>query len=289
MVGIDGSPASHVALEWACAEAAGRALPVHLVTAYPGLVPAYLGAYAPVVSDVGWVERSDAEALIADELAWSRSRWPDVPVTGSAVSGDPARVLRALAWRAESLVIGTSHVHPAGVSMLSALAGTLVGRAAAPVVVVAESLPPRASGPVVVALDVEARADAVFSFAFRHACEHGAEVRAVAGWPGRPTEGAPALTDGRRGAGRRVAGDRHIAEVWLFDEPAAWRRRYPDVPASGIVADHNPALAVLTELARARLLVLARNRRRSVHATWKAAQRSVLPYGGRPVVVVPGR
>lgn len=274
MVGIDGSAASHVALEWACVEAARRSLAVQLVTAFPAAGSVY-PAYVLVVTDYGADARHDAEALIADELSWARSQWPAVPFAGEAVMGDPARVLRAFAASAESLVIGTSHVHPAGVSLLSSLADTLVSRAEAPVVVVAEALPPRPDGPVVVGVTTNAHADAVLSYGFRYASEHGTDVRAVGYWLG---------PRGDNGAG--VLGGRHLAELWLFDKLAAWRACFPDVAASGVVAESNPAVTVLAESADARLLVLARRRRRSISAV-RHVEGSMLPHGCRSVAVVP--
>lgn len=276
VVGIDGSVASHVALEWACAEAARRGLRVQLVTAYFGIGSVYPD-YTAIVGDQTEDARLLAESLVAGELSWARSQWPDVRFTAQAVNGEPARVLRASAAGAESLVIGTSHVHPAGVSLLSSLADTLVSKTAAPVVVVAESLAPRTDGPVVVGVTTNSHAEAVLRFGFRHAGEHGTSVRAIAYLP-----------EQRRSGARVALGDRHLAEAWLFDQLAVWRARYPGVAASGVVIENNPAVAVLAESTNARLLVLARKRRRSVSAIWNA-EGSMLPHGCRPVAVIPAR
>lgn len=125
------------------------------------------------------------------------ARWPSHVALEWACAG---------ADRRESLVIGTSHVHPGGVSPLSPLADALIARAATPVVVVADALPPCAEGPVVVGISANAPAQGVLSYAFRHAHEHGAEIRAVTCW------------QRRRGArGPAVLGNRHLAELWLFD------------------------------------------------------------------------
>ena len=108
VVGIDGSPESHVALRYALDDARRRGARVRAVTAYlsPEYWAASYGMYAlptieEVVEDNVVVAREALRAVVAEEPALA-----DVPVDVVALPGAPAKVLIEQSQGAELLVVG---------------------------------------------------------------------------------------------------------------------------------------------------------------------------------------
>lgn len=100
VVGIDGSLAAHIALDWAIAEAHARGWPVHVVHAWS------VGA----ATDFAWLSatelRAQSEAMLAEALRDTDTA--GVEVTWSAVEGDPASVLLE-ASRGGALLVLAAH------------------------------------------------------------------------------------------------------------------------------------------------------------------------------------
>lgn len=107
VVGLDGSDCSANALEWAAANAAGRAADVRLVTAWQTPV---VGAYpmsAPLAVGIDDTELHDAAAHDVATVAADLGGRLDVPVTASVGHGGPAQVLLEASAAADLLVIGS--------------------------------------------------------------------------------------------------------------------------------------------------------------------------------------
>ena len=105
LVGVDGSPESLGAVDWAVARAACEDWRVHILCAYslPSFTTASLdGGYA-ALDDTA--VRSGAQAVVDEAVA--RIRDKGVPVTSSLETGDPAGVLVDLSDEAALTVVGT--------------------------------------------------------------------------------------------------------------------------------------------------------------------------------------
>ena len=102
VVGVDGSPASERALEWAAAEAERSGASLSLVSAW--LFPMALGyAFTTTVDDV----RRSAQEAIDRAMARVAVVAPGVPVGGETVEQAPAPALVAAAAGAQLLVVGS--------------------------------------------------------------------------------------------------------------------------------------------------------------------------------------
>jgi len=104
LVGVDGSPESLGAVDWAVARAARDGWRVHILCAYslPSFTTASLdGGYA-ALDDTA--VRSGAQAVVDEAVA--RAQDKDVTVTGSLETGDPAGVLVDLSGEAALAVVG---------------------------------------------------------------------------------------------------------------------------------------------------------------------------------------
>ncbi|MFF4137881.1 universal stress protein [Streptomyces mirabilis] len=285
-VGLDGSPESRAAADWAAREAKLRGLPLKLVNVWEP-VPEPI-AQAPLLgpeTHQHWSERIPREA--AEEL---RAAHPEVDVLIKQVTGRPAEVLTDAAKDAEPLVLGSRGLSGVGGFMVGSVGLAVVAHAECPVVLVRaegdtsgtdSTLPP--SRPVVLGLDTRAPDDTLIGFAFEAAVLHGASVRVVHGWNEPPyiAYGLPPDLElnARLGAEEAAA----VSEVLR-----PWRQKFPTVDVvedslSGKAADH-----LVDASAEASLVVVGRRIRRSpLGAHIGPVTHAVLHHATAPVAVVP--
>jgi nucleotide-binding universal stress UspA family protein len=247
VVGVDGSPTSDLALDWALDDATRRGLDVHLVHAY---VRDY-----PATTTVGPDERDDAsvaESIMSSGLRRCGARAPGVQVTGAVHAGSAAHHLIDASSVADSVVVGTEGRRGLARLLLGSVAGQVAAHAHCPVVVVrvraaaAGDAAPR----VVVGVDDTSSAPAL-ERAFVEAAARGAQLTAVLAWWWGPTYvelSATAKTDDA--AVERAAGD--VLDTAL----APWEKAYPTVPVTRVVVRGDAVDALVEQSADADLVVV---------------------------------
>ncbi|MFC3571979.1 universal stress protein [Streptomyces yaanensis] len=272
-VGVDGSPGSLVAVDWAVREARYRDVPLRLVHA----------VRHPAEADRSL---SEAEARIA-------RRHPDLRIDSDRVAADPVSALLAAAEDAELVVLG-SHGPGGGVAGLLAgsVALAVAGRSRRPVVLVPgghHQGEHRTGGPgmtsqataysdVVLGLDLKDPHEAVIELAFDAASRRAARLRVVHGWSPEPY--AP---DGG-GTWQSPAADGHS----LCELLDPWREKFPgvEVAAQAVIGTAGTHLAEAS--ADASLVVVGRaERRMPVGAAIGPVAQVVLEHSSAPVAVVP--
>lgn len=182
VVGVDGSPQSGGALEWAVARAGLGSEQLQLVHAY-SLVPDldFYGYHALASSQpVDWLaEHSqlvlEAAAGRVGELA------PGLSCTLTSEVGNPAHVLAEVSAGAEAVVVGRRGLGSAASAVLGSVSNRLTTHAACPVVVVGEGELPT-TGRVVVGLDGSEFGSAALQYAVAEAAVRESSVRAVAAY-----------------------------------------------------------------------------------------------------------
>lgn len=189
LVGVDGSPASHNALDWAAAYASVHGYGLHLVCAYtvPSFTAAALdGGYA-AIDDTAIQEGARA---VLDE-AEARVAGRGVRTTSAVAAGDAAAVLVDLSRGAAAVVVGTRGRGGFAERLLGTVSSALPAHAHCPTVVVPYRLDDGGhvvtrSGRVrrvVVGVDGSAAAERALERAIEEAEAWGAELTAVAGVP----------------------------------------------------------------------------------------------------------
>ncbi len=264
-VGVDGSPESLAAADWAAREAVRRRVPLRLVNAAapaPGLAGPADPHSAPVT--VNW-----SPYAVADEL---RRAHPAAEITVDQIAGQALPVLFAAADEAALVVLGSRGVGAAAGFLLGSVALTVAGQAPVPVVLVraARTSEARGGGDVVLGLDLVRPGEGVLRFAFDAAARRSGTLRVVHGW----SQGPPAGPD----AGTEV----------LAAALAPWREHYPQVRVSGEAVTADPAHHLLAASADAALLVLGRHEpptRLSPHLG--PTTHTVLHQAPLPVAVIP--
>ncbi|MFD4511168.1 universal stress protein [Streptomyces sp. NPDC058457] len=193
-VGLDGSPESRAAAEWAAREALLRGLPLKIVhVGEPAPVPV---AQAPLVGPETrqhWTRQMPSEA--AEGL---RLRHPGLEVLTEQLTGDVPEVLCEAADSADLLVLGSRGFGGIGGFVVGSVSLAVVARVERPVVLVREGeqaadehgmdpagVPSAATPfrPVVLGLDVDHPDDTLLEFAFDAAARRATLLRVVHAWP----------------------------------------------------------------------------------------------------------
>ncbi|SER62763.1 Nucleotide-binding universal stress protein, UspA family [Streptomyces sp. yr375] len=287
VAGLDGSPESRAAAEWAAREAELRGLPLKIVHVWEP-VPDPL-AQAPLLgaeTQQHWSERIPREA--GEGL---RRRHPGVDVTVEQVTGTPSDALVDAAKDAELLVLGSRGLSGVGGFLVGSVGLSVVAHAELPVVLVrageqaADETSPVSAAPyrpVVLGLDAGAPSDTVIEFAFAEAARRDTGLRVVYGWNLPPYYAYGFALD----AGLHEELSLQETDT-LTEALRPWRQKHPGTevvlePRVGSAADH------LVDTSReASLVVIGRRIRRGAFgAHIGPVAHGVLHHSTAPVAVV---
>jgi nucleotide-binding universal stress UspA family protein len=244
VVGVDGSPDSDRAVDWAFAEASRLRCRVHLMYALPVLVddPA-APAVRPTVSALGHRILADAAARRPDDF--------EGEVTQTAIAAPAATGLVDESTRASLVVVGSrGHGGFAGLVMGS-VSQHVARHARCPVAVVREPADPE-SDRIVVGVDYSDPASTAMEFAVALASATHASVSAVQAWRQLVVVGADALV-----AVPQFTPDGGREEQTLLDEWLSnWQAERPDVPVAAEAVEGHPARVLCQASSRAKAVVV---------------------------------
>lgn len=291
VVGLDGSPESVAAADWAAREALRRGLPLRLVHAWEGLPADDAGADLPELR----APQYHARRVLRTAVERLSARYPQLYVAAEQVRLRPGPALLAEARTAELLVIGGQGLGSVGGLMTGSVALATAAHAERPVVLVRagedathEHLPD-ASGKasthtpcrdVAVAVDTGTACDGLLDFAFHAAELRGAPLRVVHAWHVPLSRGLPDA------AGR--AWIKEEAENGLTALLEPWRAKFPSVYVRETLHEGRAAHVLVRAADGAGLVVVGRRRRRAaVGSHTGPVAHALLHHVRRPVALVP--
>jgi nucleotide-binding universal stress UspA family protein len=255
VVGVDGSPQSLQALDWAAKEALARKRPLHIVHAllWPLL---HVPLRAPEFGLADGVLQKAAREILFDASERARLAAPDLDIATDLPMSSPAGVLISESQNAELVVVGHRGLGGFASLLVGSVGVQTAAHAQCPVVVVRSSdkrpEPARTdTGQVVVGVDGAEISRQAIGFAFDYAARHGLGVTAVHAYHW-PFLGAidPALGD-------YTPADLHADHYRLLAEALAeFVAEYPDVPAQCKIAEGRPGEVLVAESAGAALTVV---------------------------------
>lgn len=281
-VGIDGSPESLTAADWAADEALSRDRLLRLVHVWSN--------DADVVTPTDpEKKRRRAERLLHTAATHVRQGHPDVRMETSQFSGDPVETLTAAGERADLLVLGSRGLGGMAGLIAGSVSMGVLARVRHPVVLVraprteaAERA--RTVGDVVLGLDLPRASDDALGFAFGCADRYGCGLRIVHSWILPPVYGPdtagvlPVLMD-------EVAAER---QKELEAALAPWGEKYPAVAVSSQCRQGRAAQDLAEAAEDSRLVVVGlRHRTSRIGAHIGPVLHSVLHHTAAPVAVVP--
>ncbi|MFD8912471.1 universal stress protein [Streptomyces sp. NPDC059575] len=280
--GVDGTPESLAALDWAAREAVRRGLPLRVLHVWRHVEAP--SAPDPIVQR-GWAETAAAEAVRP-----VTERHPGLHISLDVPEGVPAETLTKAAADAELLVLG-SRGHGGVVGfLLGSVGGRVVAEASRPVVLVraGDKAASEAAGREIVVGQDGSPEDsaAALGFAFETAAARGATVRVVRAWTLPPVFAySPASLKLLDDAGGLEPYERKA----LAEAVHPWRERYPDVLVSEHVEMGSAGQVLLSVSGGAQLVVVGRRpHHTAVTARIGSVAHGVLHHAPCPVAVVPG-
>ncbi|MFF4650726.1 universal stress protein [Streptomyces sp. NPDC001380] len=279
-VGLDGSPESLAAADWAAREALRRGRPLVLVHSWNTLPPD-----APAVQDEE-TRRYWAARMVREAERALLERHPGLEASVEQEGESAVAVLLDRSERSELLVLGSHGYGAVAGFVLGSVGAQVLARAAGPVVMV------RAQGGRAlegageeVVLGVKGYRDpapALLGFAFGEAALRGAVLRVVRAWSLPPVygygEAAVDLAEGQSDIERKA----------LAAALAPWREKYPQVEVVEQVELGSHGEVLVRAAGHAGLLVVGRRvRRPAVAMRVGPVAHAALHFARCPVAVVP--
>ncbi|GAA1535328.1 universal stress protein [Dactylosporangium maewongense] len=226
VVGVDGSPESLAAVDWAAWDTARRGRRLHIVHAYawPVAHPSLGARRTPALDEL---VRHAADTVVDTAVARARTVSSQLPITtDTPIEPAAAALVHASGW-AGTVVVGSRGLGGFGGLLLGSVGAQVAAHAAGPVVVVRQGEPAGAveAGRVVVGVDGSHDAEHAMRFAFEQASFRGVGLTAVHTyrWPEStgPGDMLPLVYDTED-----LLDDERRA---LAESVCGWADKYPDV------------------------------------------------------------
>jgi nucleotide-binding universal stress UspA family protein len=246
VVGVDGSPSSDLALDWAVVECTRRGLPLHIIHAFPDGYPMTNIGMGYAIGSL----RRNADRVRSGALARAHRTNPELFITCGDPALGPASALVRASESADTVVVGSSG-RSAGGLLLRSISVQVASHARAPVVVVHDTSAP-VGAPVVVGVDGLALSKNAIAYAYAQASSRGVGLTVVHGWWLEYVEGTPASAvwsvDWQQFAEQEQA--------LVAESLAGWQDRYPDVPVRRHSVRGLPVEALVRQSENACLVVV---------------------------------
>jgi acyl-CoA dehydrogenase family protein 9 len=288
VVGVDGSPPSLHALDWASQEAVARHRPLRIVHAFQRpLTNEQMGPPAVGPPDAGL--QHAAERVLSAATDRARAAASTLDVSTDLPAEVPAAALIAASHDADLLVVGHRGLGGFTGLLVGSVGVQTAAHATCPVIVIRDSDDGHtgdgpAAGQVVVGVDDSDLSSLPIDFAFAHAALHGVGVVAV-----HADQRTAVAAPGESGAA--AADCRHEGHArMLTDALAGHRDKYPDVPVQEKLVHGRPAAVLVAESAGAALTVVgSRGRGGFTGLLLGSTSQGVLHHASSPVAIVRAR
>ncbi len=255
VVGVDGSPAATLAVQWAARDAELRNVPLTLVHVLTATAGTWLGTPLPADWTSGqrdWGRHVIDEAMKVVHESCVR---PPVQINHETPSGGIVSTMVALSKNAELVVVGRRGTGTLRGRPMGSVSSAVVHHAHCPVAVIHDEDPLTehpAQAPVLVGIDGSRGAELATAIAFDEASRRNVAVLAVHAWSdigvmalagiGADGKGTPALSS--------------IEGEVFAERLAGWSEHYPDVSVHRESVRNDPAIVLVDESRRAQLTVV---------------------------------
>jgi nucleotide-binding universal stress UspA family protein len=280
IVGVDGSPASRVAVDWAARDAALRGADLKLVHV---LVTPAVMAFPEVPMPPGFMEWQDEEGrrLLDSAVKTVAEAGAQVEVSTDMVSGPAVPVLADLSSSAQMIVVGCRGHGALARGLLGSISTGLAHHAHCPVAIIHDEdplMPHPSKAPVVVGVDGSPASENAVAIAFEQASFRGVDLLAVHAWSDTGVFEFP----GADWSTLQAAGEQTLSE-----RLAGWQERYPDVLVRRVVVADKPAHQLLEQAESAQLLVVGSHGRGGIAGMLLGSVSTSVLHGARmPVIIV---
>ena len=279
VVGVDGSAASKVAVDWAVRTAAMRRAPLKLVNV---LNPPVVMAFPEVPMPSGYLKWQEEEGrkVLETALATARAAAPDIEISSELVAGPSVPTLVEESKNAKMIVVGCRGRGALARGLLGSVSNALVHHALCPVAIIHDEdplMPHPSQAPVVVGLDGSPASEQAVAIAFEEASFRGVELVAVFAWSETGVFEFPGVD---------WSTQQSLAEETLSERLSGWQERYPDVRVRRVVVADRPAHQLLEQSESAQLLVVGSHGRGGFAGMLLGSVSTAVAHGARMPVIV---
>ncbi|MBX7452013.1 universal stress protein [Mycolicibacterium sp. 3033] len=275
-VGVDDSPSSEVALEWAAEEAALHGAPLTLLYAAPPPVSVWPAAPVPTgllewQLQVGKEILADAEKIAKDITHGS------VPVRSEFTAATATAGLVEASRTAKMVVVGSRGRGALARTVLGSVSTGLVHRAHGPVAVIHDGARPAANAPVLVGFDGSPDSRAAVEIAFAEAARRGVTLTVMHAWwsPGAFDFPGFDWEEMRPGVERQ-----------LGEQLTTWQQSFPEVRVEPVAVPDQPARRLVERGATAALIVVGSRGEGAIASALLGSVSSAVVQAARVPVIV---
>lgn len=276
VVGVDGSPQSEAALEWAVRYAVEHRRPLTLAHAAGSI------ARANSLVDPAMTRQSlrmEGRRVADHALGQAKRLAPDLQVLVHMPLTEPREMLLAASEHAALIVLGTRGRGSLATFLLGSVSVGVSSHAACPTVVVRPTEAGRA-GNVVVGVDGTDASEPALAFAFDMASWMHRPLDVVHTWGGEGPYPALLTYEQRR----ELMDDR---ELQVAESLAGFAEKYPDVAVAQFIVENDPAKALVIASERAAIVVVgSRGHGDAASVLLGSVSRSVVEHARGTVAVV---
>jgi nucleotide-binding universal stress UspA family protein len=250
IVGIDGSPESDAAVNWAARDAAIRGLPLTLVHVENPAAPTW--SQAPILEESPEQQEADGRSLLANASTIARDAIADTAqlhIDGELLSSATVPTLVDQSKDAELIVVGSRGRGALSRSFLGSVSSGLIRHAHCPVALIGDvdpQMPHPAPAPVLVGID-GSTSDLATAIAFEEASLRNVDLIALHAWNDIDMNAIPGYD-----WSPTTAKEGHLLAKAL----AGWQERYPDVSVHEQLVSGRAAHALVDASESAQLVVV---------------------------------
>lgn len=252
LVGVDGSPPSKVAVDWAAREASMRGVPLSIIHVIQS--PAVrMWPEVPMPREVVARMERDGQEMLSDARRTAEEATADtrqIHIETETIAGGVLPTLIDLSKDAEMIVVGCRGTGPINRRLLGSVSRGLIQHAHAPVAVIHDEVPMTAfpaAAPVLVGIDGSPVSEAATAVAFEEASLRRVDLIALHVWSDFALFDVPE---------NELAAVHRRADETLSERLAGWQERYPDVHVRPVVALNRPVHQLLERSEAAQLTVV---------------------------------
>lgn len=250
VVGVDGSPASRVAVDWAARDAALRNRPFTLAHVANPVLATW--SQVPLPGGFGEWQQDRAQSFLDDALAVVRRAAPENGMTQPRTEiyyAATVPTLVGLSKDADMIVVGCRG--RGGLTrLLGSVSAGLVQHAHCPVAVIHDEdplMPQPANAPVLVGIDGSPASELATELAFEQASHRRVDLVALHAWSDTGVLDYP---------GMDWSSMKSSEEALLAERLAGFQERFPDVQVYRLVVCDQPARQLIEHSEEAQLVIV---------------------------------